>query len=242
MIKKIIAFQKMMFRSVLFIGNLSKQDNKFKKLSTEYIIFIIMMIISYCMELKLFSGMVGLLIILTIFLCNLYAVLHERDNFLFTLPLKRNFIISNIYIFSINLVIIAFFIPFLFILILLIGSISSPHPVFHLNAYDFSYFEIMILFFFLKLAYVNGMITILFIKKSKLRSIFYIIFTALYSSILLYFYWLLPNHDSNYIKNLMMIPNIWIYVIISICTAIVVTILGTFISISLDKNTNSSYK
>ncbi|MDP4177641.1 MAG: ABC-2 transporter permease [Bacillota bacterium] len=239
MIKKIIAFQKMMFNAALFTKGSLMQNNKIKKQLAELVIFIMCTFIGYYMENKLFNGLTVLTSIFPFFLCALYTFLHERDNFLFTLPLKRNFIISNIYIFSTNLVIIfIFFIPIFFIIIPSIDYIFS-HQSFYLNAFDISCIETIIILFSIKLTYINGMTTIFFIKKSKLRSVFYIIFTALYSSILLYFNRILTynlNKTSNDItRSLMMIPNSWIYIIISICTAIAVTILGTFISIKLDK-------
>lgn len=249
MIRKIIAFQKMMFQvSFSQVFSNKKQSLKGKINTPEFIILLISLLIVYFIGLRLFSGLIGLMVVPLFMLPYLYKLICVNENIIFHLPLKRSFIILNIYIFATCVTLIislvaGWIISLMALVIALISSITGDMRQLSISKFDIAMLQVFIFLILYVITFANGIITGLFTNRSRLRIAIIILFTAIYSSIALYIYSILPRDPKqisfNLVNSLVLTPNSWAYVAIAFCACLFITLGGICMSTRFDKGRRS---
>jgi len=243
MMSKIITFQKMLYRlyfSRSSLHSISNGNNSIKK--AEVIIQPLCCMLVYISGMKLFSGMI-MTILFAFWLQMFIFQLIYQGNFVFQLPLKRSFVIKNIYFFTTLSILI---ISVLILIILMIFFITDIISKFihgdkfpYMDIYHIAFFQNCIFVIACSLAYLNGMITLYFIQNAKIRIALCMIFTLAVSGLNLFITSSLTKRANeayfNFTTMLAQMHNSWDYVGICLGVAIVVSVSGMLVALKINR-------
>lgn len=242
---KIIAFQRMMFQIIFSQSFSAKQNtvqNKSKK--TELIILLTFLALTYFTGIKLFSGLIGMMVVFLIAVPHIYRMLCVDESIILHLPLKRRFVTLNIFIFPIliSLILIlimwCFFSLVVFLPNIITLAIKGNTSLFNITKLDIAMMQELMIIVLYFLAYVNGLIVSFFVKKSKLRISIIIVNSLIFSALPLYIYQVIPKDPKqsffNLPHSLLLLPNSWTYVALEFLAVLAVTLSAIFISIAIN--------
>lgn len=241
---KIIAFQRLMLQTLFSQAFSTKQNtvqNKSKR--TELIILFTFLTLTYFAGIKLFSGLIGMMVFFLSIVPHIYRMLCVDESIILHLPLKRRFVTLNIFIFpiliSLMLILImwCFFSLMVFLPNFITLAIKGNASSFYITKLDIAMMQELMIIVLYFLAYVNGLIVSFFEKKSKLRISIIIVYSLIFSALPLYIYHVIPKDPKQDFfdleRSLLLLPNSWTYVALEFLAVLAVTLSAIFISIAI---------
>jgi hypothetical protein len=240
---KIIAFQKMIYQMLFCTSDTNKQIYKNKSKIIEFFMLIIFPVIVFIVGANLLDSLLETFAFDVLLLQFLYRAFCLNQDYFYHLPLKKSFVVINIYIFSTSVFFICALLFFYLSQMMNMYSVFTSFLTgnannFKINRINIVMFQELIFSFFYATTYMNAIIVSFFAKKEKFRIAIIIFVTAIYCGLTLYIHNILPKDPkqdySNTLTSLMQIPNLWVYILIAFCITVCVTISSIFIAIKLD--------
>jgi hypothetical protein len=246
---KIITFQKTLYRIFFTQHYFIKQYTPLKKIEAimQPICWAIVLMSGFIMS-NGFNEFFWIMCIVGWLQLYIFPLLCQ-GNFIFLLPLKRSFIIKNIYFFAtFNILIVSMLLLYIITRFsdssFILGFISWG-GLSHIINSEISLLQGFILAIAYAITYLNVIITIYFAKKVKIKIALYAMFALSLVGINIYLAILLTKLTNGAHINLNIIlakiPNSWSYVDIAVCMAIVVSACGMFIAIRLDRQNSTQH-